>query len=196
MSLFTKYLSIIQEAYYGKKQKDQLTVSGKDVFNQEREINQLYVPGQYIPKDESNLSEKEIQKRIAEKEMEKEKREVYVDPEAEYKKQQQLEITPQTLFGKLQKKKYLFQQSEMEQIYEDPELSYMYASSNRFKEDEINIREKLESIISTDYEWALKYAINVLKSKWTGKFKKQAEENISIDPKSYAIYIKLKEPKK
>ena len=190
MSLFTKYLTIIQEAYYGKK--DQLTVSGKDVFNQEKQINQLYVPGQYIPKDESNLSEKEIQKRIAEKEMEKEKREVYVDPEAEYKKQQQLKITPQTLFGKLQNKKYFFQPLEMEQIYKDPELSYMYASSNRFKKDEINIREKLESIISTDYEWALKYAINVLKSKWTGKFAEMAEDNISIDPKSYAKYIKLK----
>jgi hypothetical protein len=172
MSLFNKYLSIIQEANYNKTKErsgGKLSVQ----FDPDKFERELSYPKTYEFKGDeySNLSDEEIQK----KEIERQKK-VFdtiiqnVDPDEKYNKMKEDQIDSQILSGKLQVGNYSFTSNQKRIIFSDPDLAYTYAlhfkdniknkDFNNFisKEDV----KKIENTIVKDYSLSNLYAKKVL----------------------------------
>jgi hypothetical protein len=185
MSLFTKYLTIIQEAYYGKKPRGKSSEYLTVPIRPERE-EPAYIPQAYKFDDDdlSHLSDKELQERELERRKSNEEpKQKYVDPYEEYNRQKRDEINIQTLSGKLLSNPH-FNEIQKIKIFNDPELAYTYALHFKnnivrrdFKVNTITLDElkDIEKTISKNYEYSSKYAENVLEIP-VGEFKKRVKE--------------------
>lgn len=170
MSLFNKYLAIIQEATY-KKEK-----SGRELsvqFDPDKFERGLNYPKTYEFQGDtySDLSDEEIQR----KEIERQKK-VFdtiiqnIDPDEEYNKMKADHIDSQTLSGKLQIPNYSFSSNQKRIIFNDPDLAYTYALhfkkniKNKVFNDFITEQDvkRIENTIVKDYSISNLYAKNVL----------------------------------
>ena len=176
MSLFTKYLTIIQEASYNKNKQERSGGKLSVQFDPEEFEKGLNYPKTYEFKGDefTDLSDEEIQQ----KEIERQKK-VFdttiqnIDPDEKYNKIKFDEINAQTLSGKLQVGNYVFNASQKRIIFKDAELAYIYALHFRknivtedfndfISKDDV---KKIEEIISKDYDLSNSYAKNVLNIK-------------------------------
>ena len=172
MSLFNKYLTIIQEASYKKEKKNSaqfLTVS----FDPEEFEKKLNYPKTYEFKgdNETNLSDEEIHQREMEKQNKGFETSIsYTDPDEKYNKLKSNEINSHTLSGKLQVGNYSFTGYQKRMIFSDPDLAYTYAIHFKYniKNEDFNDNiseedmEKIEYTISKDYFYSNLYAKNIL----------------------------------
>ena len=173
MSLFKKYLTIIQEATYNKNKQEKSGGKLSVQFDPDKFERELNYPKTYEFKGDeyTNLSDEEIQQ----KEIERQK-EVFntviqnVDPEEKYKKMKADQIDSQTLSGKLMIRNYSFDSNQKRIIFSNAEYAYIYALhfKNNIKKEKFNKYitkedfEKIEDTISKNYEYSLLYANNVL----------------------------------
>jgi hypothetical protein len=193
MSLFNKYLIIIQEAKIVREKvsrnyKDDrserrgiLTIpmsSYHDLERQDQIYRNLATSKAYQFKDEENLSDYEIQQRIQSDLLKRKEKEIepYVDPEAELKaKKAKIIYSDVDLAIKLKKNL----QVDMKQIYKDPSLSYTYIEymNENKKEIDDNTKEELEKSILSDPTYYLKYTV-LTQGKWSDKNRLKANKLI------------------
>jgi hypothetical protein len=177
MSLFNKYLTIIQES--NKREKEYIPRSNRDLsekkgiltapmlsfYDLERQKNReeilkskIHKPYEF--KDEPNLSDYEIQQRIQSNLDKQKEKEIqpYVDPEAEFKaKKAKMIHNDIDLAVKLKNDITI----DMEQVYNDPDLSFTYMQHVYQYEKTIDkdIKEKLEASILSNTTYSLKYTV-------------------------------------
>ena len=175
MSLFTKYLSIIQEAY-GEKSKQKLnpivkpdksgrlTFTGKDVSRDVEEMNQFYGSGQYKPEYQSNLSPEEIENKLSK---------MKIAERGEDINKNQLITSPEDLLYKLRENPVLNSQ-QLETVYSNSSLSYAYLLhfKNKTKDITTDSKNKLEQSILSDATITIKYIVDVLGKRWKEKERK------------------------
>jgi hypothetical protein len=168
MSLFNKYLTIIQEAtknrvplytkdyHRNTKGEDKLTIQGRVLSDE----NEMTFPSQYSGERPEFTQT--------------------IDPYAEYNKQKEDDIDDTKLFGKI-KSKLDLKLDQMEKIYEKPSLSYLYVQY--FKPTDKSIIEKLEKSILKDFKFIVKYEslLKLLKKEWSTNDNKEIAEEIIKD---------------
>jgi hypothetical protein len=195
MSLFNKYLTIIQEAKivrekisknYSDDRSERrgiLTIpmsSHHDLERQDQIYRNLATSKAYQFKDEENLSDYEIQQRIQSDLLKRKEKEIqaYVDPEAELKaKKAKIIYSNADLSIKLKNNITI----DMKQVYEDPSFSYTYTeymyTKGKEKEIDDNTKEKLENSILRNSTYYLKYTV-LTQGKWSDKNRFKANQTI------------------
>jgi hypothetical protein len=183
MSLFNKYLTIIQESqkvrmHVGRSYKDPNEKKGAlsnpmrsyyDIEREKERYHNLITSKPYKFEDEENLSDYEIQQRIQSNLDKQKEKEIqpYVDPEAEFKaKKAKMIHNDIDLVMKLKNDIPV----DIIQIYKSPSLSFTYIKymNERKKTIDKDIKEKLEESILLDPIYSLKYTV-LSKNGWLEK---------------------------
>jgi hypothetical protein len=188
MSLFNKYLTIIQEAAIGKKIPLKVPPAGPNKptlpgWKPPKHLEGMTFPSYYKSEENINLSDKQAAEKAQSKEKQLSEKDILKNIKIEHDELMKEHTLNQQNMKEIIDKRDL-SYKEIQKISQSPILSYLYTFYMKQKDKKIDSKniENLETSILTSPRMIIKYIVNVIGKKWdkAGDLINEIQDNIKI----------------